>query len=164
MKLMIWTTLIMCISSMRQQNRNRKLNNNISFTKRERSVIGFANSKLMLSMIKSTKSLHDFSLVLSSSANLYPFCPLKGTIKSDDIEQLNTELSDTTSNMINGYDMRNIVDKEYDFMEYYEKIYKIKSLLKKKPLFFHPSEEHDRKKISPINIKFENDFDDVEII
>ena len=161
MKLIIWTTLIMCISSMRPQNRNRKLNNNISFTKREHSIIGKANFKSISFSIKSTKSLHDLSLVLWSSANLNPFC----TIKSDDIKQLHAELSDTlTRNMINGYDMRNIVDKEYDFREYYEKIHKIKSLLKNKPLFLQPLEEHNRNKISPTNINIKNDFDDVEII
>ena len=151
MKLMIWIMLIMCVSSMRPQNRNRKLNNNVS-----KSIL-----------IKSTKSLHDFPLFLSSvtdgsSANLNPFRPSKVTIKS---KQLNIELSDTiTRNIINGYDMRNIVDKEYDFSEHYEKIYKINSLLKKKSLFLHPLEEHNKNKISPINIKIESDFDNVGII
>jgi hypothetical protein len=152
--ILIWTTLIMCISSMRPQNCNRKLFNNIASTKRERSIIGEANFKLISSSIKSTKSLHDSS----SSTNLNRLCPLKGAVKSDDIKRLNIELSDIiTSNMINGYDMRNIVDKNY-LREYYEKIYKIKSLLKNKPL-----EEHNRNKISSINIKIKNDFD-VEII
>lgn len=140
MKLIIWIMLIMRISSMRPQNRNR-INNNVSSTKRERSKL--------------------YSVTDGSSANLNPLRP--GTM--DEIKQLNIELSDKiTRNKINGYDMRNIVDKEYDFREYYEKIYKIRCLLKNKPLFLHPLEEHKRNKISPINIKIENDFDDVEII
>lgn len=138
-KLMIWVTIIVCISSMRSQNCNRKFKINV---------------------YKRSKSQRDFSLVslfsdtVGSSANFNPLSPLR-----------RTELSDTfTSNMINGYDMRNIIDKKYDFMEYYEKIYKIESLLKKTPLYLHPLEEHKKQTISPINIKITNDFDDIKII
>lgn len=91
-----------------------------------------------------------------SSVSAY-LSPKKGT------SSILTEI--LSRNLINGCDMRKIKDKEFNG-EIFEKSKKLKSLLKIKPQFLHPHENHNNM-ISATNIKnagLMNDFEDSEII